>query len=207
MSTRGFKAEKGRRRSSVERIAQGLRNKMNLSPTDPLPGVELFEMLDEFAVVFNGRRFPLNYASRDLPSGVEAQAQYNAKEDVIDIVVPEATYFELEARVPRARFSLAHELGHVFLHTGELLRLARSPHADAAMLRGKRFDYPVYYDTEWQADTFAASLLMPGRGLVALQEQRGHLSEALIQSHFGVSRASAEIRVRMLTEHWSDIVI
>jgi hypothetical protein len=207
MSTRGFKAQRPRSRSAIERIAQGLRSKMNLLPTAPFPGVELFEALDDFGVIFDGRRIPLNYACRDLPVGVEAQALFNSDEGVIDIIVPEATYFDLEANVPRARFSIAHELGHVYLHTAELLRLASFPHADAALLRGKKFDYPVFYDTEWQADTFAASMLMPGQGLVKLETQRGSLTEQLIQSHFGVSRASAEIRMRMFAEHRSDIVI
>lgn len=51
----------------------------------------------------------------------------------------------------RDRFTLAHELGHLLLHSNQAyqrnMRLAK--------------DIPAYRSAEWQANTFAGSLLMP----------------------------------------------
>lgn len=50
----------------------------------------------------------------------------------------------------RARFTACHELAHYLLHR----------HVAMPRIRG---DEPVYQDAEWQADVFAAALLMPER--------------------------------------------
>lgn len=52
---------------------------------------------------------------------------------------------------PRDRFTLAHELGHYLMHSPERISLARS------------IEYPKYCDPEWQANVFAAELLVPYR--------------------------------------------
>ncbi len=52
---------------------------------------------------------------------------------------------------PRHRFTIAHELGHYFLHN-EISAFSRCSEGDII---------PSYRDPEWQANTFAASLLMP----------------------------------------------
>ena len=49
---------------------------------------------------------------------------------------------------PRDRFTLCHELGHYILHQPENISYARG-------------DIPVYQNPEWQANTFAAELLIP----------------------------------------------
>ncbi|MDC5547674.1 ImmA/IrrE family metallo-endopeptidase, partial [Acinetobacter baumannii] len=53
----------------------------------------------------------------------------------------------------RARFTLAHELGHLILHEGPAL------HRQTAVVEHK-----VYEDSEWQADCFAGEFLMPTAG-------------------------------------------
>lgn len=55
---------------------------------------------------------------------------------------------------PRDRFTLAHELGHYLMHSPERMSLARSE------------EYPPYCDPEWQANVFAAELLVP-HGMIA----------------------------------------
>lgn len=50
----------------------------------------------------------------------------------------------------RDRFTMCHELGHVMLEHSPIL--ARS---------GSTPTWPVYEDSEWQANTYAAELLMP----------------------------------------------
>lgn len=53
----------------------------------------------------------------------------------------------------RDRFTIAHELGHFFLHSNVTLTLARE---DAIPKH-----IPSYCDPEWQANTFASEFLMP----------------------------------------------
>lgn len=52
---------------------------------------------------------------------------------------------------PRDRFTIAHEIGHLFMHDGDSVTLCRLSH-------GAKL--PAYQDPEWQANTFAGYLLM-----------------------------------------------
>lgn len=54
---------------------------------------------------------------------------------------------------PRHRFTIAHELGHYFIHD-DITAFSRC---------GQNDSIPAYRDPEWQANVFAASLLMPGK--------------------------------------------
>lgn len=78
----------------------------------------------------------------------------------------------------RDRFTGAHELGHLFLHTG--VRFARALSADA----------PLYMDSEWQADTFASAFLIDEHRL----PQCRTIEE--VQATFGVSEAAARVRFK-----------
>jgi Zn-dependent peptidase ImmA (M78 family) len=93
--------------------------------------------------------------------------QFYLREDVYDAAV---------AGQPRHRFTLAHESGHAIMHVGTLNRM--SPSAKPITFR----------DPEWQANKFAAALLMP-RHLV---KKRKSIDE--IMQRFGVSREAAELR-------------
>lgn len=53
----------------------------------------------------------------------------------------------------RDRFTIAHELGHFFLHQDAELTLAR-PNSYGQKI-------PAYRDPEWQANTFASEFLIP----------------------------------------------
>lgn len=92
--------------------------------------------------------------------------------------VREDVYEELCACDGRARFTIAHELGHLFLHqdTGGFARFSR----DTSM--------KIYESSEWQADNFAAELLMP------LEYVMHCTSIESIMQMFGVSYQAAEIR-------------
>ena len=50
-----------------------------------------------------------------------------------------------------ARFSVAHEIGHLIWHTPESISLCRLKHGEKLI---------TYEDPEWQADAFAGELLM-----------------------------------------------
>lgn len=90
----------------------------------------------------------------------------------------------------RDAFTLAHELGHLILHqSGNLVQ------------RRGRGEPAIFCQPEWQADTFAAELLMDVRKI--------HPTDTpyIISRRFGVSKACAERRLRELrrrgffTEH------
>lgn len=86
------------------------------------------------------------------------------------------------------RFTLAHELGHLFLHTSERLGFARHH-------RSSQGNHSFFEDSEWQADRFAAELLTPAHELLATD-----LSAPQIVAAYGVSRKSADIRIRSLKD-------
>lgn len=85
-----------------------------------------------------------------------------------------------------ARFTIGHELGHIALHRPELIGLARGTPT------GRQF-HKVFEDSEWQADVFAAELLMPAYTIV-----RECMTASEIQQVFGVSAKAAEIRINNL---------
>lgn len=94
-----------------------------------------------------------------------------------DIVVPSFT------SPRRDRFTIAHELGHYFLHA------AQGSRPIIAYRRGTD-------RCEWEANWFAASLLMPPR---EFRDAWGeHKDREVLASLFGVSSEAAEIRLKTL---------
>lgn len=161
-----------------------------------LPGVRLFERLRRFKVKVGDRLIGLEYHVADLPFGREALAIYDQARDVIVVVLSPRTYENLENDVPRARFSLAHEIGHAILHAKLLVQMGCAPHHEAALMRGEVPQHKHFEDTEWQADAFAAAILMPVEGILAIEARDGTLSAWSIQDTFLVSAESAHIRLR-----------
>lgn len=194
---RGFRADTPLGHAAIEKQARQVRQQLlpHLLPAQALPGIKLFENLDEHTVPVGGRQVPMTYEVGELPGSVAGEAWYFRKRDIFVVKLSEETYQALKSEDPRARFSLAHELGHCYLHAELLVRMSRLPHTEAALLRTTEPPHPVYYDTEWQADSFAAALLMPA---VALEQFFHHKANSLMVHHvrawFGVSNAAARIR-------------
>lgn len=92
------------------------------------------------------------------------------------IILREDILLALEKKDPRARFTLAHELGHYRLHKKIPLGYARDIHPA----------WPAYMDSEKQANAYAARLLMPLHQLQQCQSIKEIMDE------FGVSRTAAE---------------
>jgi predicted transcriptional regulator len=84
----------------------------------------------------------------------------------------------------RDRFTLAHELGHYFLHAqqGQIPLRAKRQGSDRA---------------EWEANWFAASFLMPADDFKARLKKSKH-NIAVVAEHFAVSQQAAEIRKKSL---------
>lgn len=79
---------------------------------------------------------------------------------------------------PRSYFTLAHELGHLFLHSGENVSFCRSDY---------EIKVPLYQNAEWQANIFAAELLAPTASILKYS-----LTVDDIQKYFKVSKACAQ---------------
>lgn len=76
------------------------------------------------------------------------------------------------------KFTIAHEIGHMILHSDEVA-LAKT----TSDTNHRRFE-----DSEWQADQFAAELIMPFDAVVNLK------SPEEIQEKFKVSAQAARVR-------------
>jgi hypothetical protein len=92
-------------------------------------------------------------------------------------------YMALRAGDPRARFTAMHEAGHLLLHPGIPLRRTAAVATHAA-----------FEDSEWQADCFAAEILMPVEHMMLMP----YRTAAYAAKIFGVSLRAAMIRVATL---------
>ena len=98
--------------------------------------------------------------------------------------------FDFDIQIPdytsplRDRFTVAHEFGHYFLHA----RQGKTP--IIAFRRGSG-------RVEWEANWFAAALLMPSKEFAAALKKTQDISK--IANSFGVSTDAAEIRRKALS--------
>ena len=126
--------------------------------------------LIEFVIPQIDPTFYYEIVSEDSLKGV--YAYYDPLKN--SIVISASVYERACAGVGRDRFTLAHEVGHYFLHHDGYL-YARSTQK-----------IPKYRDPEWQANTFASALLIP-RELVMF------MSASEIQNKCKVSYQAAKI--------------
>lgn len=94
------------------------------------------------------------------------------------ILLRESVYNGAACGSGRARFTLAHELGHLVLHQGVSFNRV-NPDAPPKIFR----------NSEWQSDVFSSHLLMPTH-LVS-----GYRDPEVVARDFGVSYWAAEIRL------------
>lgn len=86
----------------------------------------------------------------------------------------------------RQRFTVAHELGH------HVMRHGSSPRDSA-----QKYSQLHYVPKEYEANVFAAELLMPEEAVRTMVEQRGMSFDQLL-SMFGVSPEAMRIRLERL---------
>lgn len=101
------------------------------------------------------------------------------------VQVSESVYMGALNGNGRDRFTLAHELGHLFLHQG-VTSYARAASSSI------NTPHKPYEDSEWQADQFSAELLMP------YELCRGCVTPDEIMFRFGVSYEAAKVRYSRL---------
>jgi hypothetical protein len=129
------------------------------------------------------------FALRVLPNDAMPDAEARTWHAVPAIDMREDIYDRLCAGDGRARFTASHELGHLFLHSGE----AR-PRAVAAI---RPTTIPRSRSSEMQANDFAASFLMPEH----IVSQFANLTPADLSEACGVTQSAAEYRMREL-RYW-----
>lgn len=198
MVVRGDEALRPRRRAEIEVIANQFRETLGL--TGRIYGVRLFDRLDELVVQVDGDTIPVDYGVKELDWGVMACTKYDPACAKIDVFLNPTTYQQLLRGDPRALFTLAHECGHIVLHTKELIMRALKP-PQAALHRRKT--HPVFRDTEWQSDSFAGAFIAPLYDVLALHDRLGQIDPSDVTREFGLSRQASAIRldnVAQLTE-------
>lgn len=86
---------------------------------------------------------------------------------------------------PRDRLTMAHEIGHYFLHTKERISFARN--------RGGSGELPAYRDPEWQANAFAGELLAPPHII-------RNMSVTEVMHYCGVSQDAARKQLKSINK-------
>ena len=204
----GVRADRGYSYKRLEQIAAYVREQLNFAPADAINALDLFEGLDDIAVQDRTRQpIPLRGGVIAIED-TEGFAKYDRGRHTIEILASAQTYDWLEEGYPRAGYLVAHELGHCVLHTDQLVRLAQMPVAQQAAFHrgGEGADHEPYRDTEWQANAFASALLMPARGLLALEQDYKELGATEVAEHFHVSTQAARYRLELYDERKRELL-
>ncbi|MEO6606840.1 MAG: ImmA/IrrE family metallo-endopeptidase [Aestuariivirga sp.] len=109
----------------------------------------------------------------------EAQTEFSPPRITFNL----ASYQKLLSDEPHARFTAAHEIGHLFLHEGHRV-LNRMPEKSRAMFQSR--------SAEWQANEFAAAFLAPEH-LLREFESPDDAAQSML-----VSLRTAQIRMTQL---------
>lgn len=176
--SRGFVVQP-RSREMIRRLAESVRQRLNLDARQ-VPIVDVLEKV-----------WPKLYPDFDFQiyDQVDMDAEFGPGTYGVTlqtgdtIILREDVYARAEGGTARDRFTIAHELGHYLMHRGESL----------AMLQQSGLEIPYYRDSEWQANTFAAELLVDTKNLLML----GLDNVEDIRHAFGVSYKTASIQLTM----------
>lgn len=137
---------------------------------------------------------------RDLGGEIQRGVKYEDADTFIVKTGPKKFRIGVpKEKEPRVRFSIAHELGHLFLHLGYLVR-PRVWEGIADYRDSVRFRRG-YSEDEKEADEFAGSLLMPSpefRRLVEENRSGDKIRVSYIAEHFLVSQEAVMTRGRWL---------
>lgn len=154
-------------RDTIRKMCNKLREYLDISQDCPFPIVEVIESLAS-----DGK--DLNYEI--IPDSEMKECYAKTLPDKNVILIKESVYEGACSGNTRDRFTLAHELGHLLLHGGDSISFARS---------GEKIK--AYQNPEWQANTFAAELLVPATAIVGKTIKQ-------ISNQYNVSHKVAEIQ-------------
>jgi len=126
-------------RVDIRRITNALKTQFNIPTDKPFPIVRFLEY------VLTGLGLEYEVVSDEEMRGVYAEA---IPEKGL-LRISESTYNGACDGIPRDRFTIAHEIGHLLLHTPDKVIFARASN-----------EIKPYENPEWQANTFAGELLV-----------------------------------------------
>ena len=130
--------------------------------------------------------FNIGYGVESLPFGEDGKFNFVTNEIILD----EEVYNALVLDDGRARFTVAHEIGHGLLHGGYMKA------SSGRVPTMKRSSIPAYMDPECQANRFASEFLLPSP-LVLGHLQRGD-SLTQVSRHFRTSHTATRIKCEEL---------
>ncbi len=160
-------------KQSIKHKARIIRDK--LFKLDPSESIDLSRILEHKLHLLG-----VTYEVWEIEEMPDVEALTNP--DAMTIILRTDTYEALcnpkDPKFCRARFTVAHEIGHLFLHEGFALARGANRHQH-------------YEDSEWQADTFAAELLMPSEECLGLTIEE-------IQAKFLVGYKAAKYKFESL---------
>jgi hypothetical protein len=190
----GIRADRKESYHSIEQSATALRKLLGLGPLGRFDARQFFDQIvPEMTVECQTGRITLREAIEDCPQ--EGLTRWDADSGVLEFVLSGPTYDLLQEDHVRARSTVAHECGHACLHTDQIIRLGGMSLISQVAFHRERNPHQAYEDTEWQANAFAGSLLMPAEGVLKLFTRLGRLNESAITETFGVSLESATYRI------------
>ena len=133
----------------------------------------------------------VHFCVDNLPDGTEGRFEGD------ELIINNNVYWAAHRGDPRARYTFAHEFGHCVLHKAQLKAMNQS-RTNAPRLYC-RDELKPYLDPEWQANKFAAALLMPRPAVRALAAGQplwrpGELESEVAQV-LNVSKQTAGYRV------------
>lgn len=132
-----------RSKKQIRASANRLRKALGISDNPYFKPIEVIELVldHEMDIV------SFSTGSRMEMGNDEGQTAFDGSE----IILKDDVYANANKGQPRGRFTAAHELGHWALHSGLKPTMARSSGSST----------PAFKCSEWQANQFAAEVLMP----------------------------------------------
>jgi hypothetical protein len=138
---RGYRVP-AKSRQVVREAATHFRNALGLAEKPWLPIIDVYEwLLPKVWEDFYFEVLPKTEMGNEHAIAYPGQARIAIREDI---------YARACDNEGRDRFTLCHELGHIVLQHARSFEKSPVP-----------VSWKVYEDSEWQADAFAAELLMP----------------------------------------------
>lgn len=177
---------------SAKAIANAANNILMRHGQSALRGCASFDVMQylEFHMV---TEHEFDYAVRDLGYGVWAETRQKM------VTLSPQTYEKAIQGQGFARFTVAHEIGHAVLHQRLLMtKLFHSSSHGDQLSNTEHFE--TYCHPEWQANEFAAAVLMPQSGMSLLRQRYVRREEFLakVTDVFKVSPAAASYRLEKL---------
>jgi Zn-dependent peptidase ImmA (M78 family) len=156
-------------RAKIAQLGVVLRKGINLNATPRFPIVEIYDWL---GWIVTGAEYQV------VESHLMGDDDARTYPDKKLIQIREEVYDAAAQENGRARFTLAHELGHLMMHRN--ISFARvNPQSPPR----------IFENSEWQADVFASHLLMPDELIASYSNVEN------VMRDFGVSHSAAELRI------------